>query len=313
MNGKKVTFKPRITFDQVDKKVLKELCGCNGSYCYLCFISKELASNPAIIRRGFDVEKNISDIIAKATELESQGKLNSKTKSAIREGITHMPLESGSLNSNHIIPPLHAKLNILTNVLELIYINNAKHIFTDNWPLCDKLAKKRTKDQKKQMEKIKKEFQSNAIQKPLNLKLGQHIIGSGGTSNTGGTADDFFSPEKREELLKIINTDSEQQKRKLGKFLCHVNVIIRVISTKAYIVNLEEFSEFCLEANAMMCELFPWKLCAASSHILFGHVCFAIARNGGYGLGQVHEGGFQKLLTCILNLELTLIFVLYNI
>ena len=75
----------------------------------------------------------------------------------------------------------------------------------------------------------------------------------------------------------------------MDSFLCHVNVIIRVISTKAYIVNLEEFSDFCLESNAMMCEIFPWKLCAASSHMLFGHICFTIAKNGGYGLGQLHE------------------------
>ena len=126
VNGKAVTFQPRITFDQVDKKVLRELCGCNGSYCYLCYITKESASNPAIIRRGFDVEKSMSDIIAKVTELESQGKLNSKTKSKVCHGI-HMPLESGDLKTNHIIPPLHAKINILTNVLELIYINNARY------------------------------------------------------------------------------------------------------------------------------------------------------------------------------------------
>ena len=69
----------------------------------------------------------MSDIIAKATELESQGKLNSKTSSTVCEGITHMPLESGSLKSNHIIPPLHAKINILTNVLELLYLYNARY------------------------------------------------------------------------------------------------------------------------------------------------------------------------------------------
>ena len=127
------------------------------------------------------------------------------------------------------------------------------------------------------------------------MKLGQHILGSGGTSNTGGTADDFFSAKKREELLKIIKTDNEQHRIKMGKFLCNVNVIIRVISTKDYIVNLEEFNEFCLETNAIMCELFPWKLFAASSHMLFGHICFTIAKNGGYGLGKVHEGKFQNL------------------
>ena len=126
VNGKNVFFRPKITFNQADKKVLKEICGCNGSYCFLCFITKELASNPEVIRRGFEVQKDITDIISKATELESQGKLNSKTRSEVREGITHMPLESGSLQSNHIIPPLHAKLNILNNVLELLYLNNAR-------------------------------------------------------------------------------------------------------------------------------------------------------------------------------------------
>ena len=82
---------------------------------------------------------------------------------------------------------------------------------------------------------------------------------------------------------------------KAEKFLCNVNVIIRVISTMDYIVNLEEFLEFSIETNAIMCGLFPVKLCAASCHMLFGHVYFTISNNGGYGLGQVHEGRSQKL------------------
>ena len=36
--------------------------------------------------------------------------------------------------------------------------------------------------------------------------------------------------------------------------------------------NLDEFHEYCLEANALMMELFPFKICAGSSHLLFGHV-----------------------------------------
>ena len=32
VHGKKVKFETKITFDQVDKKVIKELCGCNGSF-----------------------------------------------------------------------------------------------------------------------------------------------------------------------------------------------------------------------------------------------------------------------------------------
>ena len=35
VNGKQVKFETKLTFDQVDKKVIKELCGCNGSYWYV--------------------------------------------------------------------------------------------------------------------------------------------------------------------------------------------------------------------------------------------------------------------------------------
>ena len=117
-------------------------------------------------------------------------------------------------------------------------------------------------------------------------------------SNTGGTGDEFFNENNREELLKIIKFDPEEEelKEKMRLFLRHCNVVLRTISTKAHIRNLEEFEGFCLEGNALMCEVFPFKLVAGSSHLLFGHAAHAIERNGHHGLGQLHEGGFQKCL-----------------
>ena len=181
VNGKKVKFETKLTFDQVDKKVIKELCGCNGSYCLFCNISQKNASDPIIIRKGFKVEKKMSDIIAKIDELIEQGKLNSKTSSQVRGGATHMYLNSEDLDVNLILPPLHAKINLLCNVLELLYLFNARKYFEEKWPLCDGLAKRRSDFQKKKIEDEKIELQINAIKKPLNLKVGQHIIGSGGT------------------------------------------------------------------------------------------------------------------------------------
>ena len=72
------------------------------------------------------------------------------------------------------------------------------------------------------------------------------------------------------------------------KKLCNINVILKIISTKACKTNLEEFYEFCSEGNALICEIFPWKLCNASSHMLFGHVCYVIAKNNGFGLSLIH-------------------------
>ena len=241
----------------------------------------------------------MSSIIAKAYELEAQGKLNSKTSSQIRGGATHLPLvNSAYLNINQILPPLHAKINLLCNVLELLYLFNARQYFVNRWPLCNGLASKRSDVQKKQCGDAERKFQADAMNGPLNLKLGQHIIGSGGTSNTGGSADDFFSEERRPELMKIIKfeNDEEELKNKMELFLQHCNVVIRTMCTKAHIDNLDEFEEYCLEANALMCEIFEWKLCAGSSHLLFGHVAHKIRLNGGHGLGQIYEGGYQNLL-----------------
>ena len=117
-------------------------------------------------------------------------------------------------------------------------------------------------------------------------------------SNTGGTGDEFFSEKNREELLKIIkfDPDEEELKKKMRSFLQHCSVVLRTISTKSHIKKLEEFNVFCLEGNALMCEVFPFKLVAGSSHLLFGHAHHAIERNGHHGLGQLHEGGYQKCL-----------------
>ena len=103
------------------------------------------------------------------------------------------------------------------------------------------------------------------------------------TVKTGGTADDFFSEKKREALLNIIKFENDDEKKKMRLFLQHCNVVIRTMSTKAHINNLEEFNEYALEGNALMCEIFPFKLCAGSSHMTFGHVYHAIKKNDNHG------------------------------
>ena len=121
------------------------------------------------------------------------------------------------------------------------------------------------------------------ISEPPSPPGSAYIINECSPSNTGGTSDDFFSEEKREELLKILKFKSEDEKKKMRLFLQHCNVVLRTMSTKDHINKLEEFNDFCLEGNALMCEIFHFKLCAGSSHLLFGHVAHAIERNGRHG------------------------------
>ena len=94
-----------------------------------------------------------------ATALASKGKLNSKTSSEKRQGITHFPLETGYLRSNEVLPPLHAKINLLNHILEILYLYNIRHIFQNNKPKTGNKKKDRmTKDKKKAHKKSKLDF-----------------------------------------------------------------------------------------------------------------------------------------------------------
>ena len=77
------------------------------------------------------------------------------------------------------------------------------------------------------------------------------------------------------------------------------SVVLRVISTKEKIEELTEFHTFCLDTCALMSELFKWKKITGASHMLFGHVCFTIAMNGGFGLGHVFEGIYKIYINAI--------------
>ena len=96
-------------------------------------------------------------------------------------------------------------------------------------------------------------------------------------------------------MLRLLKFQNEQEKEKMELFLQHCNVIIRTMCTKDHIDNLDQFEDYCLEANVLMCQLFPWKSVAGSSHLLFCHLGFAIRKNGGHGLFQIYEGIYQKL------------------
>ena len=102
-----------------------------------------------------------------ATELQSKGKLNSKTSSEERHGITHFPLETGSLKSNQVMPVVHAKINLLNHMLEILYLFNIRHIFPNNRPKTGNKKKDRmTTEEKNALKESKLNF-SAILYSPL--------------------------------------------------------------------------------------------------------------------------------------------------
>ena len=88
-------------------------------------------------------------------------------------------------------------------------------------------------------------------------------------------------------LLNIIKFDNNnhEEKQKMRLFLQHCNAVLRTMSTKEHINNLDEFHTYCLEANALMCKQNPWKLCAG-----FAKFNLLISRNLNF------HPGYKKLL-----------------
>ena len=70
----------------------------------------------------------------------------------------------------NVLPPLHAKINILGQVLEFGYHQNARHAFPNRIPFRHK---HKNKKQKKAYRKAKWRFNRRANKNPLRLPIGQ--------------------------------------------------------------------------------------------------------------------------------------------
>ena len=120
----------------------------------------------------------------------TQFQLKVLKKSKVREGITHKPMEDGTLQSNMVMPVLHAWLNLLKWNENLAEYFNAQFLTASNTIPVRGQGRKKSDDEKKALNDSKIAFRDDA-KHDLNLPLNRPDP----TGNGGSTG-----------AIKILNT-----------------------------------------------------------------------------------------------------------
>ena len=110
-----------------------------------------------------------------------------------------------------------------------------------------------------------------------------------------------MSHKKREKVLDLYDTASDEQREKLRELLRDLSVILRVASSSRKI-RVKEFHKFNQETYENLLLLFPWMDIQDSVHGLFHSAQFIEKFNDSYGLAQLSESALGKFkATFILN------------
>ena len=99
-------------------------------------MSRKDANDPDKVAQGFDINRDIKEIIELAHSFFNEdGSPKKKVNSDRRMGITGIPMESGDLEINQNIPVIHGQLHVLKHLEHIGYTYNARHAFPDpNFP-----------------------------------------------------------------------------------------------------------------------------------------------------------------------------------
>ena len=193
MEGRKISIDVDIQLTMLDGKARASCLGLGGAYCLMCYASKETAHDQQKVKDGFSIERDIESI-KKDFELLKEPDENGdyivprKRKDySIRKGLTEKPLTEQEVCKDFSI--LHAYIRFLCFILNLIYRLNA-NVFL--WGP----GKRRSDAQIERLKISTSDFKEN-VKMNLGIKVNQPNQDTGGTSDTGNNAKQFFSFKSR--------------------------------------------------------------------------------------------------------------------
>ena len=163
-----------------------------------------------------------------------------------------------------VLTPLHCKINVGSQMLELGYHQNARHAFPDNTPFRG-IGK--SQDQKDAIEISTKGFQKKAIEGPMRLPIGK--MTSKGSCNNGPLFDEFFHPKNREHSLSLYTFDTDIERVQFADIFQRLHVILSVINSRD-LVRVDEFRRYCTVTHIRLNRLFRWMKDNETMHSLLG-------------------------------------------
>ena len=137
--------------------------------------------DPAVIAKGFFLERNINLINEQYAEIMEDQPPGKDIKDVIKDsdsrfGMTGPSFGTGDNDMTTVLPPLHAILNVGSHMAETGYYQNARHAFPNNIPFR---GNGKSKEIKEALATSTKGFNFKASQRPLGLPIGQLDAGVG--------------------------------------------------------------------------------------------------------------------------------------
>ena len=238
----------------LDGKMADIIQGDAGAFCHYCNATRADANNIEQIKEGFQIEKSAEKCLETWQALES-GEMPYHDKS--RAGQVNEPLNNRNLRFYGIT---HQKLRSLDHMEKLLYhlVSGQTHTWSEReYRVKDalKAAKKETVKQ---------------IRKMCGFLMDTPTSG-GGNTDTGGTADLFFSPEKRKDICSLILKESDRvaYSELLQLFNIVLSVCQHVDTSKTAFPS--KVKDLCQELMIFHKTNFPWAMLSPSVHSMCGH------------------------------------------
>jgi hypothetical protein len=129
----------------------------------------------------------------------------------------------------------------------------------------------------------------------MHLKLDcPDSTGAGGSSDTAGLARRFFEAKNCQHFLDL-GDGTVAEKAAFEKLHQNFAIILRIVSSKERLVDVDAFEQLCIETTLVLVEAFPWASFPQSVHPVLAHSAERIRSNGGHGLGLYSEEGLEAL------------------
>ena len=241
----------RTEVSMVDGKMAAILDGTGGGFCHYCHASRKDANSIVDIHLGFRITRTIEEALEIWRKLET-GEL--KYTDPERKGQTNKCLLGVDLRYFGV---LHSELRSLDHTQKILYHLVAKEYQWSERAPGTKAALAEAK------EKVIRHVRDNTqmmIDTPTS---------SGGNTNTGPLAKEWFSPKFREAICSVVEdpVDHENFRELLSKF----NILCTVVQQVDYNVNPDKVRDLGYELMVFHKEMFPWAMISPSVHTMCAH------------------------------------------
>ena len=281
-NGEVAPFENTVSMVLTDGKAAKEATGLGGAYCLLGTCSKEAGHDVERIQAGFDLNRTmaqVKEIFEKLYNEEIGGVAKANKDYDVRQGVTHRPLTSQSVNQAP--RPLHCVLRLYNLFQRLLYKTLAK--------IKAALDPDLEIDEKKLLANCRL-IVIEAMKKGTGIPM-DTPTSKGGTTDTGNAAKRFFSEESIPVLRDLFPPEEGEAILELHHYF---SVIVGILPSKRR-VDTSKLKQLCTDAYLLLRSKFSYVPISETAHMVLGHSFQLIELNDGYGLGQMSEQGLEGL------------------